>query len=108
SPGALIPTWTVPGLSAIPFIGRVFLTDQSLLAYLGYLLAPAAWYWINRTRPGLHLRAVGENPAAADTLGVNIYRLRYVYVIVGGMLAGLAGATITMAINPGWYANYTT
>jgi len=108
SPGALIPTLTVPLLSSIPLIGPIFFTNQSALAYVGYVLGPAAWYWINRTRPGLHLRAVGENPAAADTLGVNVYRLRYVYVILGGMLAGLAGATITMAINPGWYANYTT
>jgi simple sugar transport system permease protein len=108
NPGTLIPTWTVPGLSAIPLIGQIFFTNQTVLAYVAYLLAPAAWYWINRTRPGLHLRAVGENPAAADTLGVNVYRLRYAYVIVGGMLAGLAGATITMATNPGWYANYTT
>jgi general nucleoside transport system permease protein len=108
SPGALLPTVTVPFLSQIPLIGPIFFTNQSLFAYLGYLLAPAAWYWINRTRPGLHLRAVGENPASADTLGVNVYRLRYGYVVLGGMLAGLAGATITMAINPGWYANYTT
>ena len=108
SPGALLPTLTVPVLSAIPLIGPIFFTNQSALTYVGYLLAPAAWYWINRTRPGLHLRAVGENPASADTLGVNVYRVRYAYVILGGMLAGLAGATITMAINPGWYANYTT
>jgi len=108
SPGALLPTLTVPVLSAIPLLGPILFTNQSVLAYLGYLLAPAAWYWINRTRPGLHLRAVGENPAAADTLGVSVYRQRYIYVVVGGMLAGLAGATITMAINPGWYANYTT
>jgi simple sugar transport system permease protein len=106
--GPLIPNLTVPLLSAIPILGPIFFTDQSLLAYVGFLLAPAAWYWINRTRPGLHLRAVGENPAAADTLGVNVYRLRYVYVVFGGMLAGLAGAAITEAISPGWYANYTT
>ena len=84
--------------------GPIFFTNQSVLAYVGYLLVPVAWYWINRTRPGLHLRAVGENPTAADALGVNVYRLRYGYVIVGGLLAGLAGATITLAIQPGWYA----
>ena len=79
-----------------------------MLVYVGYLVAPAAWLWINCTRPGLHLRSVGENPAAADTLGVNVYRLRYAYVILGGVLAGLAGATITLAVSPGWFANYTT
>ena len=66
----------------------------------GYLLVPLTWYWINRTRPGLHLRAVGEAPSAADALGVSVYRLRYVYTFLGGALAGLAGATICMAISP--------
>jgi simple sugar transport system permease protein len=106
--GSFLPTLTVPLLSAIPILGPIFFTNQSVLTYLGYLVAPAAWMWINWTRPGLHLRSVGENPAAADTLGVNVYRLRYVYVILGGVLAGVAGATITLAISPGWFANYTT
>jgi len=104
----LLPTWTVPGLSLIPVLGPILFTNQSALVYLGYVVAPAAWYWINHTRPGMHLRAVGENPAAADTLGINVYRLRYGYVVLGGVLGGLAGATITIAINPGWFANYTT
>jgi ABC-type uncharacterized transport system permease subunit len=106
--GALLPTLTVPVLSAIPILGPIFFTNQSVLVYAGYLLAPAAWYWINHTRPGLHLRAVGENPIAADTLGINVYRLRYGYVVLGGVLAGVAGATITLAITPGWFANLTT
>ncbi len=95
-------------MSQIPLIGPIFFTNQSVLVYLGYLLVPLAWYYINRTRPGLHLRAVGEYPAAADALGVNIYRLRYFYVFVGGMLAGLAGATISLAISPGWFSELTT
>ena len=74
-----------------PLIGPIFFTHQSVMVYLGYLLVPAAWFYINRTRPGLHLRAVGENPTAADAMGINVYRLRYLYVFVGGMLAGLAG-----------------
>lgn len=106
--GALLPVLTIPVVSAIPFVGKVFFTNQSILAYVGYLLVPAAWFWIHHTRPGLHLRAAGEYPTAADALGVNVYRLRYVYVVFGGMLAGLAGATITMAVTPGWSANQTT
>jgi ABC-type uncharacterized transport system permease subunit len=106
--GALLPTLTVPGLSQIPVLGPILFTNQNVLVYVGYLLAPAAWYWINHTRPGLHLRAVGENPTAADTLGINVYRLRYTYVVLGGVLAGLAGATITLAITPGWFSNLTT
>lgn len=104
---ALIPQVTVPVLSQIPFLGPVFFTDQRALVYVGYLLVPLAWYWIARTRPGLHLRAVGEYPAAADAQGIGVYRLRYAYVFVGGMLAGLGGATITLAISPGWFGDQT-
>jgi simple sugar transport system permease protein len=71
-------------------------------------MIPLTWYYINRTRPGLHLRAVGEYPAAADALGINVFRLRYLYVFVGGMLAGLAGATISLAVSPGWFSELTT
>jgi simple sugar transport system permease protein len=78
------------------------------MVYLGYLLFPMCWYYINRTRPGLHLRAVGEYPAAADALGINVYRLRYFYVFVGGTLCGLAGATISLATSPGWFSELTT
>jgi ABC-type uncharacterized transport system permease subunit len=105
---AALPTFTIPLLSRIPLIGPVLFTDQSVLVYFGYLFFPAAWYFINHTRPGLHLRAVGEYPAAADALGVNVYRLRYIYVFVGGVLAGLAGATISLAVSPGWFSEMTT
>ncbi|GAP07824.1 nucleoside ABC transporter membrane protein [Anaerolinea thermolimosa] len=104
----LIPSVTLPLLSQIPILGPVFFTNQKLIVYFGYLLIPLAWYYIYHTRPGLHLRAVGEFPAAADSLGVNVYRLRYFYVFVGGVLAGLAGATISLAISPGWFSELTT
>lgn len=106
--GPLLPVLSLPLLSDIPFLGRVLFRDQSVLVYAGYALVPLAWYWIGHTRPGLHLRAVGERPAAADALGINVYRLRYVYTCVGGALGGLGGATISMAVNPGWFANLTT
>lgn len=105
---ALLPAFSIPLLAQIPFLGAIFFTRQSILVYLGYLLTPAVWYYINRTRPGMHLRAVGEYPAAADTLGINVYRTRYLYVFVGGMLCGLAGATISLAISPGWFSELTT
>ena len=105
---SLLPEATIPVLSAIPVVGPIFFTDQSVLVYVGFIVVPVAWYWIGRTRPGLHLRAVGENPAAADSLGVDIVRLRYAYVVVGGLFAGLAGATITLAISPGWFGDLTT
>lgn len=105
---ALLPTLTIPLLSKIPVLGRIFFTNQSILVYIGYLLIPACWYFINRTRPGMHLRAVGEYPAAADALGINVYRTRYFYVFIGGVFAGLSGATISLAISPGWFSELTT
>jgi ABC-type uncharacterized transport system permease subunit len=105
---SLLPTFSIPLLTKIPVLGPILFTDQSVLVYIGYLFFPAAWFYINRTRPGLHLRAVGEYPAAADALGINVYRLRYLYVFVGGVLAGLGGATISLAISPGWFSELTT
>jgi simple sugar transport system permease protein len=105
---ALLPNFSIPLLTLIPIIGKIFFTDQSVLVYIGYLLVPLSWYYINRTRPGLHLRAVGEYPSAADALGISVFRVRYFYVFVGGMLAGLAGATISLAVSPGWFSELTT
>lgn len=105
---ALLPSFSIPLLNLIPIVGKIFFTNQSVLVYIGYLLVPLSWYYINRTRPGLHLRAIGEYPAAADALGINVFRMRYFYVFVGGMLAGLAGATISLAVSPGWFSELTT
>jgi simple sugar transport system permease protein len=105
---SLLPTLTIPGLSAIPVLGPILFDGQSVMVYLGYLLIPLAWFIIYRTRPGMHLRAVGEFPAAADALGINVARLRYFYVFVGGTLAGLSGATISLAVSPGWFSHLTT
>ncbi|HSR47538.1 MAG TPA: ABC transporter permease [Anaerolineales bacterium] len=105
---ALLPSATIPVLSAIPGIGPIFFTDQSVLVYLGFALVPLSWFYINHTRMGMHLRAVGENPTAADVMGVSVYRQRYTYVVIGGLLAGLAGATISLAISPGWFSELTT
>jgi simple sugar transport system permease protein len=104
----LIPNFDIPGLALIPVIGPIFFKDHSLLVYLGYLFTPLAWYYIYKTRPGMHLRAVGEKPEAADTMGISVYGLRYFYVFVGGCLAGLAGATISLSVSPGWYSAQTT
>ncbi len=105
---ALLPVYTIPVLSAIPILGPILFTSQNVLVYVGYFFVPIAWYYINHTRPGMHLRAVGDYPAAADSLGINVARLRFFYVFVGGLLAGLAGATISLAISPGWFSELTT
>mgnify|MGYP001097681091 CR=1 FL=1 len=103
-----LPKFTIPGLAQIPILGGVLFTNHSIMVYAGYLFIPLTWYLINRTRPGMHLRAVGEYPAAADTLGIRVYLLRYLYVFVGGLLAGLAGATVSLSISPGWFGSLTT
>ena len=103
---ARLPTVALPGLADLPVVGPI-LFDQNILVYVGFLLVPATWFWIERTRPGLHLRAVGEAPAAADVQGINVHRLRLAYVAIGGVLAGLGGATITIGVNPGWFGDQT-
>ena len=105
---SLMPNFSIPLLSQTPILGPIFFRNQSVLVYIGYLLTPLAWYYINRTRGGLHLRAIGEYPSAADALGINVFRMRYLYVFVGGLLAGLGGATISLAVSPGWFSELTT
>ena len=105
---ALLPVISIPLLDKIPILGRIFFTSQSVFVYIGYLFIPAIWYFINKTRPGMHLRAVGEYPAAADALGINIFRMRYLYVFIGGLFAGLAGVAISLSIAPGWFSEMTT
>ena len=84
----------VPVLSDIPVLGPI-LFDQPLLIYLMFFAVPAVWYALHRTRWGLRLRAVGEHPQAADTVGVDVVRTRYGAVLVAGGVAGLGGAFYT-------------
>jgi simple sugar transport system permease protein len=105
---SVLPVVTIPVLSQIPVIGPILFTNHSPLVYVGYLLTPAVAFYVNRTRQGLHLRAVGEYPAAADALGINVGRTRYIYVILGGAMAGIAGANISLAVSPGWFSELTT
>jgi len=96
----------IPVLSAIPALGDIFFR-KDLLVYMSYLLVPALWFWIFRTRHGLNLRAVGESPDTADTLGINVFATRHAYVIAGGMLAGLGGAYLSLVYTPCWIENMT-
>jgi ABC-type uncharacterized transport system permease subunit len=97
---------TIPLLGDIPRIGEI-LFQQDALVYVSYLLVPILWFYVYRTRQGLYLRAVGERPEAADAMGVSVAGLRYLYVILGGALAGLGGAAISLGTNPGWIENMT-
>ena len=96
----------VPLLSDIPKAGDI-LFDQDPLVYLSYAVAPILWYFVFKTQAGLHLRSIGENPAAADAMGVPVTWLRFIYVIIGGAFAGLGGAVISLGTNPGWTEGMT-
>src|SRR5690606_38882454 len=97
---------SLPILGDIPYIGEA-LFNQDVLVYLMYLFVPLSWFFIYRTRPGLHLRAVGESPQTTDAMGVNVFKLRYLYTVIGGMLVGLGGAHLSLAYTPGWTENLT-
>jgi ABC-type uncharacterized transport system permease subunit len=90
----------------IPILGPVFF-NQSALVYLAYVLVPLAYYFLFKTRHGLQLRAVGENPSAADTVGIPVFGIRYLYTFIGGALAGLGGAYLSLAYTPGWKEQMT-
>jgi ABC-type uncharacterized transport system permease subunit len=87
----------IPILSGIPVIGEI-LFKYSIVVYGAFLLIPIAWFVLERTTWGLKIKAVGQSPAAADSLGVSVNRVRYVCVCFGGALAGLAGASMSLSL----------
>ena len=87
----------IPLLGDIPFIGPI-LFHNSVPVYGAFLLVPIAWWVLEKTTLGLKIKSVGQNPAAADTLGINVDRIRYFSVCLGSALAGLAGASLSIAI----------
>jgi len=97
---------SIPILSEVPILGPA-LFEQNAMVYAGYLLVPVAWFIVYRTRQGLNLRAAGENPAAADAAGLSVAGIRYGWTILGGMLAGLGGAYLSLSYSPGWKENMT-
>ena len=84
-------------LSEIPVLGEIFL-GHNILVYAAFALVPIAWWFLNKTGWGLNIRAVGQNPQAADTLGVSVTRVRYATVTFGGMMAGIAGASLSISL----------
>jgi len=96
-----------PGLSDIPGIGEIFF-NHNILVYGAYLLVPIAWFVLNKTTLGLKIRSVGENPDAADSLGVNVGHIRYFTIILGGTLSGIAGASLSVGFLNGFDSFYGT
>ena len=96
----------IPGLSQIPVIGTILFT-QDAVVYASFVLVPVLWYLIYRTRPGLNLRAIGESPATADAMGVGVQSRRYLYTLIGGALAGVGGAYLSLGYTPTWVEGMT-
>ena len=86
----------IPLLSKIPVLGEV-LFSQHLLTYFAFIMVAVIWYFIYKTKYGLEIRCLGENPKAIDIKGINVTRLQYLAVIFGGMMGGLGGAFLTIA-----------
>ena len=100
------PKLAIPLLSKIPVIGEV-LFKQTILVYAMYLIVPAAVYYIYRTRYGLLLRSLGENPGALDATGYNVFAMRYGYVMFGCMMIAVSGAYLSLAYSNLWNENMT-
>lgn len=91
----------IPVLSDIPVVGAI-LFDQNPLTYASWAMVAVLSWYLFRTRPGLHLRAVGESPATADAMGINVSRYRYLHTLAGGAMAGVGGAFFPLAVIPLW------
>ncbi|MBI3962936.1 MAG: ABC transporter permease [Deinococcus sp.] len=96
----------LPLLADIPYLGPI-LFQHDVLVYLAMALVPLAWVFLFKTRLGLSITAVGESPQTADTLGLSVYRIRYLCVFLGGLLAGAGGAYIALAVLKSWQALMT-
>ena len=104
APGVL-PTLHIPLLADIPVVGRIF--EQQPIAILAIVFVVLTHWVLFRTRWGLRTRAVGEHPLAADTVGINVYKMRYANVLIGGAIAGLAGAYFTLESVPSFEPGQT-
>jgi general nucleoside transport system permease protein len=93
-------------LQDLPVVGPIIF-GQSILVYASWVLVAVVALYLTRTRIGLNVRAVGESPAAADAMGVNVKAYRYAHTLVGGALAGIGGAAFSLSITPQWVDGLT-
>lgn len=96
----------IPGLSDVPVLGPLLFRHDPLV-YVAVALVPILWFMMYRTRWGITLRSVGESPATADALGVNVFAVRYLAVVVGGLLAGVGGAYLSVVYTTAWIEGMT-
>ncbi len=100
-PGPQVPTIPVPFLKDLPLLGPS-LFQHTVVTYVSVLCIGMTWVFLYRTRFGLILRAVGENPGAAFARGIHAPRVQFLYTVVGGLFVGLAGAAFSLSVKPGW------
>ncbi len=98
--------WNIPWFSDLPWLGEIFFS-QSPFFYLAILLALVSWFFLERTRLGIEIRSTGENPQATETQGVNVSKLRYLSVLIGGGFSGLAGAHLSISYSKSWIEGMT-
>src|SRR3954447_9455609 len=103
---AIDERFVVPVLGGIPYLGEALFQQRSFI-YVCYLLAAIVWIVLFKTRLGLHLRAVGEDPATADSLGVQVERYRFGAIVAGGLLVGLAGGVLSLSVIGAWTEGLT-
>ncbi len=96
----------LPLLSKIPFVGTI-LFNQDIIVYSSYALVAVAWFILYKTTIGMNLRAVGENAKAANAMGINVYKTRYIWTFFGGLMAGAGGAYLTISYAPFWLDGIT-
>jgi len=101
------PLVRLPVLGSLPIVGDL-LFNHDMMVYAAYALVPIAWFMLNKTTWGLKIRAAGQNPAAADSLGVNIAAVRYATVTLGGVLSSIAGASLSIAVLNVFQQNLTS
>jgi simple sugar transport system permease protein len=97
----------IPFLSDIPILGKI-LFQHNILVYIAYAMVPISWFVLSKTTLGLKIRAVGENPEAADSLGVSVSGVRYITEIFGGVMSGIAGASLSIALLNVFQQNLTS
>jgi general nucleoside transport system permease protein len=98
--------WPIPFLSDIPVVGVIFF-HHSPFFYMAIILALIAWFVLQYTRVGITIRSAGENPRATETQGINVYKIRYWCVMIGGALSGMAGAHLSTSYSKSWIEGMT-
>ena len=106
-PGPYLPSMKLPLVSDIPFLGEV-LFGENIVVLAAIMSVPIIWYFLYKTKYGLQLRAVGENPYSAEARGINVEKTKFLYTTIGGILIGFGGAAFSLHAKFGWSDGHTT